>query len=117
MEEVLKIIRPATPAGAYRDSPDTELRAVVDIDPARLAYARRLFPKVGAFTSVEAMLDAVAPDIVSVATPPNQHRAVVEACAARGRGAVICAKPIAQTTEEARAVMRPRAAAAALLLV
>ncbi len=117
MEEDPKRIRPATHAGAYRDSPDTELRAVVDIDPARLAYARRLFPEVGAFTSVEAMLDAVAPDIVSVATPPNQHRAVVEACAARGVGAVICEKPIAQTTQEARAMVRACAASGTLLLV
>src|SRR5437016_14605192 len=73
MEEDPKRIRPATHAGAYRDSPDTELRAVVDSDPARLAYARRLFPQVGAFTSVEAMLAAVAPASVSGATPPNQH--------------------------------------------
>src|SRR3989442_12350646 len=80
MEEDPKRIRPATHAGAYRDSPDTERRAVVDIDPARLAYARRLFPKVGALTSVEATLHAVAPDIAAAATRPTPSPAVVEPC-------------------------------------
>lgn len=117
MEEDPKRVRPATHAGAYRDCPDTELQAVVDIDPLQLAHARRLFPEVRAFTSVEAMLDAVAPDIVSVATPPNQHRPMVEACAARGVGALVCEKPIAQTTEDGRAMVRACAASGTLLLV
>jgi predicted dehydrogenase len=117
MEEDPRRVRPATHAGAYRGSLDTELSAVVDVDPTRLGHARRLFPEAQGFTSVDTMLDAVEPDIVSVATPPDQHRPVVEACAARGVRAVICEKPIAPSAEDGRAVVRSCAAAGTLLLI
>jgi predicted dehydrogenase len=89
----------------------------MDVEPTRLAHAGRLFPEARPFTSVEAMLDGAAPDIVSVATPPDLHRPVVEACARRGVRAVICEKPIAHSAEDGRAIVRACAAAGTLLLI
>ena len=84
MEEDPRRLLPATHAGAYSACPRTELVAVVDVDAERVAHATRLFSGVRGFTSVEAMLDVVRPEIVSVATPAGQHRAGVEVCARRG---------------------------------
>ncbi len=117
MEEDPKRVFPATHAGAYRSCPETDLVAVVDVDAERVAHARARFPGVQGFTNVEAMLDAIRPDIVSVATPPDQHRPVVEVCARRGVRAVICEKPIAESVEEGRAIVETCGSAGTLLLV
>lgn len=117
MEEDPKRVSPATHAAAYRSCPDTELAAVVDVDAERVAHARIRFPGVQGFTSVEAMLDAIRPDIVSVATPASQHRQVVEVCARHGVRVVICEKPIAESIEDGRAMVQACASAGSLLLI
>ncbi len=117
MEEDQRRLSPATHAGAYRACPRTELVAVVDVDAERVAHATRSFSGVRGFTSVEAMLDAVHPEIVSVATPAGQHRAGVEACARRGVRAVICEKPIAESLDDGRAMIEACAAGGTLLLI
>src|SRR5260370_2221939 len=94
MEEDPRRLLPATHAGAYRACPRTELVAVVDVDAERVAHATRLFSGVRGFTSVEAMLAAVHPEIVSAATPPGQHRAAVAVSPPRAVPPVISNTPL-----------------------
>ena len=117
MEEDSRRVLPATHAGAYHSCPRTELVAVMDVDKGCVDRAARLFPEVRGFTSVDAMLDTVRPDIVSLATPPAQHRAGVEACARRGVRAVVCEKPIADSLDDARAMIEACANSHTLLLI
>ncbi len=117
MEEDPKRIRPATHAGAYRARPRAELSALVDVDAERVIHAQRLFPGVQGFSKVEEMLDAVRPDIVSIATHPESHREVVETCARRGVRAVICEKPIAKSVADGRRMIEACTAAGTLLLI
>ena len=53
-----------------------------------------------AYDSVEAMLDAEAVDLVSIATPPHLHATMVKRAAEHGCH-VICEKPLAVTLAEA----------------
>ena len=117
MEEDPRRVSPATHAGAYQACPRTELVAVMDVDADRVDHAARLFHGVRGFTSVDALLDAIRPDIVSIATPPVQHRAGVEACARRGVRAVVCEKPIADSLDDARAMIEACANSHTLLLI
>lgn len=117
MEEDPRRVRPATHAGAYRACPDTELAALVDVEGERLAHAQRVFGGVRGFAAVEEMLDAVRPDIVSVATPAERHREVVEACARHRVRAVVCEKPIAESVEDGRRMIEACASAGSLLLI
>lgn len=117
MEKDPRRVSPATHAGAYHACPRTELVAVVDVDAERVGHAARLFPGARGFTSVEAMLETVRPDIVSIATPPAHHRAGVEACARRGARAVICEKPLAESLDDGRAMIEACATSDTLLLV
>jgi predicted dehydrogenase len=71
-----------------------ELVALCDRDPARLAAAGAEHPGAAPFTDVAAMLDAVRPDLLDIATPPETHLALVEAAAARGIN-MVCQKPLA----------------------
>jgi len=101
MEEDPKQIKPATHARAFSNHPRVTLAGLVDIDPAKLAHARECFPDISTFLDAGEMLGSVNPNIVSVATPPAYHRAVVELCALGGVKAIICEKPIAETREDA----------------
>jgi predicted dehydrogenase len=117
MEEDPRRVLPATHAGAYQACPRTEFVAVVDVDRDCVDRAARLFPEVRGFTSVDAMLDTVRPDIVSIATPQAQHRSGVEACARGGVRAVVCEKPIADSLDDARAMIEACAKSRTLLLI
>lgn len=68
------------------------------------------------FQSVPEMLDAVAPDLLDVITPPETHLAAIEAAAARGID-VICQKPFCQTLAEAERATEIAAAAGITLLI
>ncbi len=88
-------------AAAYQADGRVRLEAVVDVD---LAVAEGLAAELGiphAFSDVEAMLEAVRPDIVSVCTPPGVRRAVVEAAIDAGVRAIHCEKPFALTYGDA----------------
>jgi predicted dehydrogenase len=109
--------RPSSHAGAFAADPRVELAALVDIDPDRLARARAVFPTAAGFTDCVAMLEAVRPAIVAVATPPEAHREVVELCAERGVRAIVCEKPIALDGDEGRRLVDSCARTGALLFV
>jgi predicted dehydrogenase len=73
--------------------PEAKLVGVCSLDPAGLvdAAARYLIPR--QFADVGAMLDATAPDLLDIVTPPSAHLAVFEQ-AARRKVDVICQKPL-----------------------
>ena len=93
----------------------TELVAVCDLDGLK---AKSAADQAGArgFSDLGEMLDAVAPDLVDIATPPETHDALVRQVAARGLP-VICQKPLAPTYDEAVAVVEAAEAAGVMLAV
>ncbi|MGB8943641.1 MAG: Gfo/Idh/MocA family oxidoreductase [Streptomyces sp.] len=80
-----------------------ELRAAVDVDPARLAAFRAEAAAtdldVEGYTDFDAMLDEVRPDLVLIGTPPSLHRS--QNVAALKAGAwVLCEKPLCLSLAE-----------------
>jgi len=69
-----------------------------------------------AFTDAAAMLDAVKPDLVDIVTPPPTHRHLVSLAASRGLPA-ICQKALAETYDEAAAIVSIAEAARTPLVV
>jgi predicted dehydrogenase len=78
---------------------------IAGVDPARSRRSRfeRKFRR-PAFPSVEAMLSRHSPEVVALGVPTGQHYAVFQQLLAGRPRAVICEKPIAATTTEARAM-------------
>ncbi|WP_406728806.1 Gfo/Idh/MocA family oxidoreductase [Streptomyces sp. GD-15H] len=72
----------------------TGLVAAVGVDRGRPGAFRELAGgQVAGYTSVDAMLDAVRPDLVLIGTPPSLHRK--QTVASLGAGAwVLCEKPL-----------------------
>ena len=77
-----------------------ELVAAVDVDQGRLDAFRELAGEQAAgFTSVDAMLDAVHPDLVLIGTPPSLHRDQTVAALKAGAW-VLCEKPLTLSLAE-----------------
>ncbi|MFJ4557121.1 Gfo/Idh/MocA family protein [Streptomyces massasporeus] len=77
-----------------------ELVAAVDVDQKRLDAFRELAgAQVAGFTSVDAMLDAVRPDLVLIGTPPSLHRDQTVAALKAGAW-VLCEKPLTLSLAE-----------------
>jgi predicted dehydrogenase len=71
-----------------------ELVAAVDVDRERLDAFRELSAgQVAGYTSVDAMLDSVRPDLVLIGTPPALHRDQTVAALKAGAW-VLCEKPL-----------------------
>lgn len=103
-----------THLNAYAALPDLcEIVGVADVVPAAAEEKAAKFDA-QAFTDPIAMLDAVAPDAVSICTPPKLHLPLAEAVAAR-RIACLCEKPPARTLAETQAIADAFAASNTLL--
>ncbi|MFC9504096.1 Gfo/Idh/MocA family protein [Streptomyces sp. NPDC057002] len=77
-----------------------ELVAAVDVDQERLDTFRELAgDQVAGYTSVDAMLDAVRPDLVLIGTPPSLHREQTVAALKAGAW-VLCEKPLTLSLAE-----------------
>ncbi|KOV60499.1 Gfo/Idh/MocA family protein [Streptomyces sp. MMG1121] len=77
-----------------------ELVAAVDVDESRLAaFRQEAGAQVTGFTSTEAMLDAVRPDLVLIGTPPALHREQTVAALKAGAW-VLCEKPLCLSLAE-----------------
>jgi predicted dehydrogenase len=74
--------------------------AVCDRQPAALARALNRWPFLRAYRSVETMLDAVRPDVVSVCTWPQTHCDLVRLAAGSGVRGIMCEKPLALSADE-----------------
>jgi predicted dehydrogenase len=87
---------------AWRVIDGVELTAVCDRDETKVAAAQERFGIAKGFIDADAMLDAV--DALDIATTAPSHRALVEQAARAGK-AVICQKPMAETLDDARAMV------------
>jgi predicted dehydrogenase len=91
------------------------IAGVCDVDPAKADAFARDFGAT-AYTDAGAMLAAVKPDLVDIATTVGSHRALVEAAAPHAR-LIICQKPLAETLADGRAMAAAAQAAGAAFLV
>ena len=87
----------------------TRLVGVVDHDAARRALVAERCPGARSHGAVEEMLDAEAPDLLVVATPPSSHLGAVGAALVRGID-VLCEKPLGVAPGDARVLAELRAA-------
>jgi predicted dehydrogenase len=78
--------------------------AVAELDPARLDVARKDFPGIETFRTVDDMLRASAVDLVTLITPHNTHAELALKCLRAGRHVVV-EKPMAVTTAECDAMI------------
>lgn len=85
-------------APAYKAHPAFELVAIASPKTAAAVAKERGIPH--AFTSLEAMLDGVELDLVSIASPPFDHREAVLLALARGKH-LLCEKPLATRVSDA----------------
>jgi predicted dehydrogenase len=94
-------------AEAYRRHRDAILVGVSDPDPDRRARAQNQWDVPAGFASVEELLQATEPEVVSVCSPDATHatvlRTVLSAPSVRG---VLAEKPLALSVEEAREVVQ-----------
>jgi Predicted dehydrogenases and related proteins len=108
-----------THAEAYSTCPDTELTAIADSDPAALERCGSRWGVDARFATATALMSAVHPEIVSVATPTGTHfdtlRTILD-CATPPR-AVLSEKPLATTEAEGREVVELARARGVLLVV
>lgn len=77
-----------------------EVRHIMDVDPA---VAQSVAARVGAAhsTSVDALLDDPAVEVVAICSPHRFHAEQVIAACKAGKKAVLCEKPFAMNAEEA----------------
>ena len=100
--------KPATHVGAWLACPRADLVGVCDVDRARVGAAEcwPVPPRPAAigisFSVTAGAILEEEPDIVSIATPPETHRALVEECAAAWVKAVVCEKPLALSAWDCR---------------
>ena len=80
-------------------SQDFEVVGIMDVDPARLEYARGRWPIPHAFTDLNALLANPGIDALVVATPPDSHVAIAQAAIERGKH-VLAEKPLASTLSQ-----------------
>jgi predicted dehydrogenase len=89
---------------AWRAQAGVEVVGIADPDQARAEARASAFGIPHGFADPAAMLDALRPDVLDVASPRQTHAALVLAAAERGI-AVLCQKPLAPTLAEAEALV------------
>lgn len=80
--------------------PGVTLVGVADLDVAKRAAMARDFNIAHTFETADGMLDAIACDVLDIATPPPSHAALVKLGLARGV-TVVCQKPFCTNYDEA----------------
>ena len=96
-------------AEGYRSHDQCEVVACADIVPENgEAFAEEFdVPAANVYENYEEMLEAVEPDIVSVAVPPAIHESVVVGCAKHDAvRAIHCEKPMADTWASAQRMVQ-----------
>ena len=81
-----------------------DVLALVGRDPAKTAERAALFEVPAALTSLDEALALAGVDAVTIATPPHTHAPLARQAIAAGRH-VLCEKPFAADTEEAKVVL------------
>lgn len=94
-----------THAAAIVRSPQARLVAVCDSNAARAVECAGRRGAAHMFTDYRAMLKVVPLDAVSIATPPVERLAMIEAAVEAGIRLIWCEKPLAQDAAEAAAIV------------
>jgi predicted dehydrogenase len=90
---------------AFLKRSDVEVVAVADICPARLELAKSALPNARLYGDYQSLLKAeTEAEIVDIATPPYVHAEIAIAALQAGKH-VLCEKPLAMTTAEARKML------------
>jgi predicted dehydrogenase len=95
-------------AQALKQTPQAELKQVVDALPERSAEFARRFG-VRAAASIDDLIASPDIDAVIVSTPPNLHREHCEKALRAGKD-VLCEKPLASTVEDCYRIVETAAA-------
>ncbi|MEX5214698.1 MAG: Gfo/Idh/MocA family oxidoreductase [Nitrospiraceae bacterium] len=91
-------------ARAILRCPGAELVAVADPSEAAQTAMRGIVPGITSFTTPEALLAAVRPDIVHIITPPASHATLARAALHAGSH-IYVEKPFAERVEDARQIL------------
>ncbi|MEW6593978.1 MAG: Gfo/Idh/MocA family oxidoreductase [Thermodesulfobacteriota bacterium] len=99
-------------ARAYSRCSDTELIAAVEPDREKAKLFAEHYPGVQVFASLDAMFAAMQPALVSICTPTATHHPLLLDLVTRtGVRGVICEKPFAANTAQAREMVQAAAEA------
>ena len=102
--------KPATHLGAWDGTSRTFVAGICDFDESKVQAASNWLgdvdPVLYEGTDAGEMLLRVKPDIVSIATQPEDHRDLVELAAVAGVPAIICEKPMALTSRDCHAMIQ-----------
>lgn len=90
-----------THASGFSHHPAFELVAGIDTNPLARKRFENKYAK-PAFASVKGMADNIRPDVISIGVPTAQHAGAFAEALTRGPRAILCEKPIAGSTAEAR---------------
>lgn len=101
-------------ARVFSEQPDTELVAIVDVDPARRQVAERYGGRF--YEDLPAALAKENVDIVAVATPDHLHCEPVVTALKAGKH-VFAEKPLATTVGDARAIVAATAKSGTVAMV
>jgi predicted dehydrogenase len=85
----------------FAETPDAEVAAVADLDPAKLALVQRRFPAVRTTTHFQDLLADPSIDAIAVATPVGSHFELGMATLKAGKHLWL-EKPMAETSFQAR---------------
>ena len=100
---------------AFLKRSDVEVVAVADICPERLALAKKDLPEARLYSTWQELLEKEKNlDIVDIATPPYAHAEIAVAALKKGFH-VLCEKPLAPTTAQAREMLAAAEAAKRVL--
>ena len=103
-------------AEAWTRIREVELVALCDHERQRASVLAEQLGVTQVYSNVEAMLAALTPDLLDIATPESSHAALVRAAVTR-RIAVVCQKPLAPSLSEAEAMVAHATAAGVPFLV
>lgn len=96
-----------THAGAYRACPDVELRAVCDIEPAKLERCGERWEVAARYGDPARLFVEERPEIVSICTPDDTHYELIrQAILSPGMRAVLAEKPLALKMSHAEELVR-----------
>ena len=104
-------------ANAYQNNTHTELVGACDLNAENLQAFATAYSASAAYTDLGEMLDSVRPDIVSICTYANSHRALLEQCLAAGVKAIWCEKPLCLAMDDGRAMLQAAEQAGAKVIV
>ena len=100
----------------WREHPNVSVVAVADTDAQRLHTVATEFNIAGRYASLNELLAAEQPDVVSICTPNKFHKELTLQALAAGCH-VLCEKPMAMSAAEGREMTRAAAVAGKRLMI